>query len=374
MSLNITHCVETLHRGGLEHVVLDLVTQQQAQGHKCQVICLFDGGLLVERFESIGVPVHVCKKRSGLDLRAAWRMRRHIRAHATDVLHTHNRTAHYYAVLATLGSRPTSVVCTSHGMGASGESDRREKLFALCVPRTDRIVAVSEMVRRRMLERGIPAEKLTVAHNGIDVAEYAERNAQSGARLRRELGLGDNVRVLGTVGRLNRLKDPATLIRAFAELHARHSDTVLLMVGDGSLRAEMQALVAELDLAADVKFLGDREDVADLLAGMDMFVMSSISEGFSIALLEACACSLPVVATHVGGNPEIITDGINGRLVAASDPGALAAAMLEVLDDPQCARRLGEAGRAWVMKNATLTAMAAGYAEIYAESHRGTGP
>ena len=158
------------------------------------------------------------------------------------------------------------------------------------------------------------------------------------------------------------------------QLHAEHADTVLLMVGDGSLRTAMQDLAAELDLAASVMFLGDREDVAGLLAGMDLFVMASISEGFSIALLEACACSLPVVTTRVGGNPEIITDGVNGLLVPASDPVALAGGMRELLNDPQRARRMGEAGRAWVMQNATLAAMASRYAEIYAQCQRGARP
>lgn len=365
--LNITHCVETLHRGGLEHVVLDLVERQQAQGHRCQVLCLFEGGLLVERFESLGVPVRVCHKKAGPDLAAVRRLRRHVRSHATDVLHTHNRTVHYYAVLATLGSRPHAVVNTSHGMGAASARDRRERLFAFCASRTDRIVAVSEMVRERMQQRGLPADKLAVAYNGIAADSYPGPSAPARARLRDELGLPADVRLLGTVGRLDRLKDPATLIRAFARLHVERSDTALLLIGDGALRPDLQVLVAELGLDGNVLLLGDRDDVPELLAGLDLFAMSSLSEGFSIALLEACASSLPVVATRVGGNPEIITDGSNGLLVPSADPVALARAMQTLLDDSERACRLGAAGRKWVVEHATLDAMTARYAEIYAQ-------
>lgn len=365
--LNITHCVETLHRGGLEHVVLDLVQGQLAQGHRCQVVCLFEGGLLAARFESIGARVHVCHKRAGPDLAAARRLRRFVRTHQTDVLHTHNRTAHYYAVLATLGARPRTVVNTSHGMGASRSKDRREQFFSFCASRTDSLVAVSEMVRQHMRERGLPNDKLEVVYNGIEAGQYPGASAQARLRLRTELGFAEDVRLLGSVGRLNRLKDPATLIRAFAHLHASQADTALVMIGDGSLRCGLEEQVAELGLGGSVRFLGDREDVPELLAGMDLYAMSSLSEGFSIALLEACASNLPVVATRVGGNPEIINDGINGLLVPASDPVALAQAMQAVLDDPERARSLGAAGRNWVVEHATLDAMTARYTEIYAQ-------
>ncbi len=365
--LNITHCVETLHRGGLEHVVLDLVERQQAQGHRCQVVCLFEGGLLVERFQSLGVPVRVCHKKAGPDLAAVRRLRSYVRSHATDVLHTHNRTVHYYAVLATLGSRPRAVVNTSHGMGADSAKDRRERLFAFCASRTDRIVAVSEMVRERMQRRGLPTDKLVVAYNGIEADSYPGPSAQARSRLRAELGLPADARLLGTVGRLDRLKDPATLIRAFSRLQAERSDTALLIIGDGALRSDLEELVAELRLGGNVRFLGDRDDVPELLAGLDLFAMSSLSEGFSIALLEACASSLPIVATRVGGNPEIIIDGTNGLLVPSADPAALARAIQALLDDPVRARRLGAAGRKWVLEHATLDAMTARYAEIYAQ-------
>lgn len=366
-TLNITHCVETLHRGGLEHVVLDLVQRQLSQGHRCQVVCLFEGGLLAERFQSLGAAVHVCNKRAGPDMAAAFRLRKFVQTHRTDVLHTHNRTAHYYAVLATLGGRPRTVVNTSHGMGASRSKDRRELFFSYCASRTDCMVAVSEMVRQHMRERGLPADKLQVVYNGIEADKYPGTNSLARARLCAELGLGDELRLVGTVGRLNRLKDPATLIRAFAHLHASRADTALVMIGDGSLRGGLEEQVRELGLARSVRFLGDRDDVPALLAGLDVFAMSSLSEGFSIALLEACASSLPVVATRVGGNPEIINHDVSGLLVPSADPVALAGALQTLLDEPERARRLGAAGREWVVRHATLDAMTARYAEVYAQ-------
>lgn len=366
-SLNITHCVETLHRGGLEHVVLDLAQAQQAHGHRCQVVCLFDEGLLAPRLREAGVPVHACDKRGGLDLRALARMRGHIRAHATEVLHTHNVSAHYYAVASTLGSRPRVTINTRHGMGAQHPADRREQLYRYCMPRTDRVVAVCDMARHRLeAHRGIDARKLEVVYNGIDFGVYVARSEPARERLLERMGLPPGTRLLGFVGRLNALKDPATLMRAFAALHARQPDTALLMIGDGGLRDSLERQVAELGIQSAVRFLGDREDVPALLSALDVFVMASISEGFSIALLEACASGVPIVATDVGGNPEIVRHDVNGLLVPPEQPETLAAAVAELLNAPERAQRMGQAGRAWVREHATLEAMVSNYARIYA--------
>jgi glycosyltransferase involved in cell wall biosynthesis len=138
-----------------------------------------------------------------------------------------------------------------------------------------------------------------------------------------------------------------------------------VLVGDGALRGELESHATALGLAGRVHFLGDRGDVPELLQGMEVFALSSLTEGYSIALLEACACALPIVATKVGGNGEIVRDGINGLLVAPSDVEALASAMLSLLRDaPRCAA-FGAAGRTWVLQEGSFRTMAQRYDDVY---------
>ena len=141
--------------------------------------------------------------------------------------------------------------------------------------------------------------------------------------------------------------------------------TALLLIGEGELRKDLEIRAAEEGVTDRVHFLGDRNDVHELLQGLDLFVLSSVSEGYSLALLEAGAAALPIIATDVGGNSEIIRDGETGRLVPPGDPLVLAKAMLSLLGDPSQARALGKSARAWVEQHGSLDAMAGSYARLY---------
>ena len=364
--MNITHFVENLNRGGLERMVLELVKTQHLQGHRCQVVCLFEPGAQAHELDALGVPVNACDKRQGLDLLALFRARRLFRAHATEVLHTHNAVAHYQAVLASCGLGVRHVINTRHGMGGNPRSGRREWLYRQALARTDAVVTVCEAACRDAIARGIvPQQKARVVPNGIRVESFQQASDGMRQRLRQTLGLPAQTKLIGSVGRLNWAKDQVGLIRAFRQLHEQQPDTALVLIGDGELRAELQQYAVAEAVADRVHFLGDRNDVHELLQGLDLFVLSSLSEGYSMALLEACAVALPIVATDVGGNGEIIRDGSTGRLVPPSDPLALATAMLTLLQEPQQATALGNAARRWVEQYGSLEAMAARYAELY---------
>jgi len=190
----------------------------------------------------------------------------------------------------------------------------------------------------------------------------------------RMLNLPARAKVIGTVGRLTLLKDQVNLIRAFQQVHAAKPDTVLLLIGDGELRELLEDCARNGGVLDHVYFLGDRNDVHALLQGLDLFVLSSISEGYSLALLEACAAGLPIIATDVGGNFEIIRDGDTGILVPAKDPDALATAMLTLLREPAHAKGLGDAARAWVESNGSLETMASRYMQIYLSETKLTPP
>jgi glycosyltransferase involved in cell wall biosynthesis len=370
--MNVTHFVENLNRGGLERAVIDLMRAQRALGHHCQVVCLFERGVLADEVEAIGVRVHACGKRRGLDVRALARARRHLRQHRTEILHTHNATAHYHAALAALGLPVRRIVNTRHGMGALDAGSRREALYRFTMRVTDAVVTVCEAARGDIERSGtLPAAKLVTIPNGIRTDRFGPATAQARAELVAALGLPQRTLLIGTVGRLNWAKDHGGLIRAFAQLHRRLPGCALVLVGDGELRTELAALAEAEGVADRVLLLGDRNDVADLLCGFDVFAMSSLTEGYSIALLEACAAALPIVATDVGGNREIVRSGFNGTLVPARSADALAGALLDLLADPAKARAMGLAGREWVLGQGSFQTMAARYDALYAEGVKG---
>lgn len=365
-SLDIAHVVENLERGGLERMVIDLALAQRAAGHRPRVACLFAPGALADELRNQGVEVFACHKAAGLDFGAVRRLRAWLGAKPGTVVHTHNANAHYHTVAASFGTPVSCLLNTRHGMGASQPRSRGEWLYRRSMWRTDVVAAVCEAARARFADQGVrPRARLLAVPNGIRVETFAAANEERRAALRNVLGLAPGTRIIGTVGRLNPVKDQATLLQAFARVHAEAPDTALVLVGDGALRAELQTQAGASGAGEAVHFLGDRGDVRQLLQGFDVFALSSRSEGYSMALLEACASALPIVATDVGGNREIVVDERNGVIVPAADAPALAAGMLGLLRDPARARQLGLAGRDWALREASVQAMAARYDALY---------
>ncbi len=364
--MRIIHFVENLERGGLERVVIELIRAQLESGDECRVICLFQPGLLAAELESMGVRVDACHKRNGMDLGAVWRARAWLREWPGAVLHTHNAAAHYHAILAGWGLALAARVNTRHGMGAPDPESRKERFYRRAVRATDTVVAVCEAARSHFARQGVsPRRSLTTILNGIRTEASAPASPAARARLVASLGLPEGTRLVGTVGRLNPVKDQASLIRAFGRLHRDRPDTALVLVGDGPARAGLEALARELDVDHRVRFMGDRDDVAALLPGLDVFALPSLSEGYSMALLEACAAALPAVVTRVGGNGEIVAEGVNGHLVPVGDPERLAAALQGLLDAPERATEMGRAGREQVLRENAFRTMAERYARVY---------
>lgn len=365
-TLDIVHVVENLERGGLERMVIDLVLAQRDAGHRSRVACLFEPGALAGELQSHGIEVHACHKRSGLDLGALSGLRGWLRAVPGAVVHTHNANAHYHTVAAAYGLRLARILNTRHGMGAMRPRSRSEWLYRRAMRRTDVVAAVCEAARTRFAEQGVrPRGRLLAVPNGIRVNRFSAATEERRCALRNVLGLAVGTRIIGTVGRLNPVKDQATLLRAFARVRAVHGDSALVLAGDGALRSTLETQATTLGIGDAVRFLGDRGDVQQLLQGFDMFVLSSLSEGYSMALLEACASALPVVATDVGGNREIIADGCNGILVASGREDALADAIAALLNEPERAARMGQAGRDWALREASVGTMAARYDALY---------
>lgn len=364
--MEIVHVVENLDRGGLERTVVDLIASQRDAGHECRVICLFKLGLLARELLASGVRVDACGKRPGLDLRALRRARALIRQSPDAVIHTHNAMAHYYAVLASLGLPVKCRINTRHGMGGRTRSGRQEWLYRQSLRGTDYAVAVCEAARQRFAADGMrPRRALLSVPNGIRLERFRPADDVARQSLVAELGLPTGSRIIGTVGRLQPVKDHALLLRAFAKVRVQVPEAALVIVGDGPLRAALEAQAEQAGLSDALRFMGDRHDVPRLLTGMEVFALTSKSEGYSVALLEACASSLPIVATDVGGNREIVRHGINGRLVPSGDTAAIATALIALLRGGEQAAAMGRAGYAWAQAEASFRTMAERYHGLY---------
>lgn len=362
----ILHVVDTLAYGGLERVVSDLAIAQSAHGHRVEVFSINATDGFRATLEAAGVPVRVGGKRGTFDLRVLRALRRCIVDGRVDTVHTHNFVPSYYAVAATrLLAKPPAIVNTCHNMGARLSNRRLRWLYRWSLRHTARIALVGRQVRDSLVAMGVVEPgKADVVLNGVPVP--ASTGEPSLARAR--LGIAQDALVIGCVGRLVELKNQRLLLDALPGLVAAHPALKAVVVGDGPLRPELQARIEALGLDDRVHLAGPRGDVLDLLPGFDLFVLPSRTEGLSIALLEACAAGLAVVATDVGGNPEIISDGQTGRLVPSDDLPALRNALDALLRAPDARARLGKAARDWVRLNGSVDAMRQHYDAAYARA------
>ncbi len=362
--IRIVHVVHSLGVGGLENGVVNLVGAPQP-GLSHAIVCLTTDGPLRSRLAP-GVDVYTLGKKPGHDVRAFTRLVRRLREIRPDIVHSRN-WATFDAVPAARLARVPVVIHGEHGRDISdpeGRNARRNRIRRALAPMVTRFVTVSHDLRRWLLTVvRIPAAKVVTICNGVDTDRFVEGD-QAAARAALDLPLDRTI--VGTVGRLDPVKDQAGLVQAFARVRRDHPGAVLVIAGDGPCRADLEALVGALGLDADVRLLGERKDVPQVLQAMDVFVLPSIAEGISNTILEAMATGLPVVATRVGGNPELVDDGTTGTLVEAGSPEALASAIAGYLADP--GRRLahGRASRRLAVARFGLSTMRQTYAGLYA--------
>jgi len=234
----------------------------------------------------------------------------------------------------------------------------------LTAPLAHRVVAVSQAVGRDLVTRyRLPAEQVVVIQNGIDPGGFVPKRGPAAARA--ELGLGPASRLVALVGRLTRQKGPDLLVAALPPLVTAWPDLRCLFIGEGELGPELRLQAAALGVASHCVFLGPRTDVADLVAISDIVALPSRSEGLPFALLEAMVLARPVVATRVGGNPEVVEDGRTGLLVPPEDPGALTRAVRFLLDHPTEAEAMGRRGQERVLRDFSVDRSIGALQELY---------
>ncbi len=353
MPLRIVHVVSSLEVGGMEQFVLRLAARQRRSGHAATVLALRDGPLR-STARDLGLPAHVLGGRQK-HLRVARGLACFARLRP-QVIHAHNPTALHYA---RLGKRLTRapVVMTYHGIGAAHAREPSQAEW----DQTDAVVAVSAGAVPQ-LQRPELAGRLQVILNGIELpGELRDRRT-----MRHELGLPAAAVVGVMVARMDGLKGHATLLEALAQRQERGEAPLVLLAGDGAVRQDLEAQARRLGLDDHhVRFLGFRRDVPDLLAASDFFLLPSLTEGLPLSVLEAMAFGLPVVATPVGGIPEVVTPDREGLLIPVEDVHALAAAIARLTCNPSLRLQLGRAARERVQRDFSYDAMTSQYEELY---------
>ena len=356
-----------LYPAGAEVLAVDLA-RRLSGAHRFVFYCLDEIGPLGQQLIDEGFQVIGLGRTPGIDLQVARRLRRLVRHDRVDLIHAHQYTPFFYAALSRRLSARPRILFTEHGRHYP---DRRrvKRVVAnrFLLRSSDRVVAVGRFVKQALIDcEGLSEKRIEVVHNGIDPGPFdaADRLAQR-VQARTELALTADQPMVLQVARFHPVKDHATAVEAMARLVQAVPDAVLVLAGDGQQRAEIQSLADRLGVAERVRFLGVRSDIDRLMAAADVLTLSSLSEGLSVTLLEAMAASLPVAATDVGGNSEVVVHQQTGLLSPRGDAVALAKHWVVLLRDPKLRQKMGQAGRQRLNRHFTQTQMHRAYGQIY---------
>ena len=361
----VLQVVLSLSPGGTERLVIELSKRLHA-AHGMHVCCLDAPGVWAEELTARGISVTAVGRRPGFSPGVGRQIARIAAMHGATVLHCHQYSPFVYGALARLW-RPMDVVFTEHGRFSDAPPSMKRHVANRLLSRfPSRVFSVSDDLRTHLTSEGFPERQVQVILNGILMGPTPAPAARREARMR--LGLEPEHFVIGSVARLDPVKDFGTLVRAFDDVHRVLPHARLVIIGDGPERGTVVDEIARTGLTDSVILTGHRQDVPSLLPALDIYANSSIFEGVSLTILEAMAAAVPVVATRVGGTPEVVVDGETGRLVPARDVRSMAAALLSIAADAGTAARMAASGRRRVERHFSIERMVDQYAAVYRDS------
>ena len=363
---NVLMMTDVTGRGGAERALVDLAIRLDRTRYNVTVCATRSAGNYQPVLDAAGVRTIVLNRNSRWEAYKLLGLLTLLRRERINILHTHLFGSNTWGrVLGRLARVPV-VISHEHWSSKSGREVWVDRLLYRL---SDRILVPSEASKRTVMAmEGIPTRYLRVLYNGVDISHFSP-GTHSRCEVRGELGLACDELVVGTVGRLSPEKGGVdVLVRAVELLRHDHPRARLVVVGDGPLRPDLEKLAD--DLGSDMVFTGTRTDIARLLSAMDIFVLPSLMEAMPIALLEAMAMRLPVVATKVGGVPEIVDDGVNGLVVPPGDEAALHSALHLLVGNPTLMSTLARAGQERVQTDFTLDTMVENVEQLYEELAR----
>ena len=362
----VAQVVHTLNVGGAEILArrYALTTIDQFSP---LFVCLDQAGGMASELTNQGHPVEVLGRRAGIDFAAVRRFRQLFRDRNVALIHAHQYGPFFYAAAARGLARRPPILFLEHGRDYPDYPRPKRKLAnRFLLGRRDRVVAVGDVVKQALIaNEGLPADRIDVIYNGIDVTAAEPFVSQRNA-IRQAEGWTHQLIVI-QVARLNRLKNHRLALRTIDLVRQTIPNVRLVLVGDGDERPAIEEQRRSLGLENHVTLLGERTDIPRLLAGADVFLLTSVTEGIALSLCEAMAARLPCVATNVGGNGEVIADAQTGTLAPVDDPAALAGALVAMLQSADQRRQFGTAARARAVERFDERRMVAAYRDLYEE-------
>jgi sugar transferase (PEP-CTERM/EpsH1 system associated) len=345
----VVHVVYSFGTGGLENGLVNLINRMPEDRYRHAIVCLTEAGEFADRIERTGVPIISLHSRKGHSFGLYWRLWKTLKALNPTIVHTRN-LATLEAQIPAWMLRGVKTVHGEHGRDVfdlEGKNRKYNLLRRLIRPVVGRYTTVSKDLKHWLMETvGVLESKVVQIYNGVDQELFHPGNGKP-MDIAPNGFLSEGSFVIGTVGRLAAVKDQATLIRAFKLLldhnPRKRNDLRLVIAGDGPLRKDLEELTAELGIEQAVWMTGNRSDIADVLRLYDLFVLPSLGEGISNTILEAMATGLPIIATDVGGNPELVEEGVNGRLIPAEDHAALGSRLNKCIREREQLRNMGAA-------------------------------
>lgn len=368
-SLRVLHVTFNMGIGGTEQVIRQLVQGMATEGVESEILCI-DGqiGPVGEALQQAGVPVHKVTRKQGFDWSLIKVIRKHLREGRFDVVHCHQYTPWIYGWLAALTTR-AKVVFTEHGRFYPDRYRYKAMLInPVMAMFTPSVVAISEATKDALVKyEFIPRKKTQVIYNGI---APLSRNESEARTVREELGIPQEALVAGTVSRLDSVKNQQMMLRAFKTFAETHPDTYLLMVGDGPEKTMLMTLADQLGINDRTIFTGFINRPEHHLLVIDVFLLSSYTEGTSMTLLEAMSLGIPAIATRVGGNPEIVVDGKTGLLTDSGCADSFARAMIQLASDRKLRGDFSKESSKIFTRKFTQKRMIQSYMKVYMGSEQ----
>ncbi|WNC72545.1 glycosyltransferase [Thalassotalea psychrophila] len=362
--IKILHVTFDMCIGGTEQVIKNIIQGCDNSQFEMAILCIESPlGPFAKELQENGITIFELNRKPGFDVNLIFRIRDIIKNHNFNLLHCHQYSPWVYGACAAILTK-SQVIFTEHGRFYPEKSSFKRKLVnPLLNIITAQITAISNATKQALVvHEGIREKNIKVIYNGIKPIKVDSANAKA---LRQSLKIDDKQTVLGTVARLDPIKNHIMMLKAFSQLLKTHPNTILLIVGDGEEKANLTKLSRQLKINNKVFFTGYIEQPNDHIGIMDIFLLSSYSEGTPITLLEALSIGKPCVVTDVGGNPEIIHHDINGLICASNDHINFAESICAIVDDPDKYSKYSTLGKERFKRSFSIKTMADAYEYFY---------
>ena len=368
--MHICHVIYRFDVGGMENGIVNLINHMPEDSVQHSIIALTYKTDFSKRIKRNNVKIYELNKRTGNDFNAFYRLYKLLRLIKPDIVHSRNHPSTEVPFIAKL-ARVNACIHGEHGRDVhdlDGSNKKYRLLKKLINPFVNHYICVSQDLENWLTKQiGIPAQKISQIYNGVDSIKFSP--AHNSPALRALSGFGDDDIIIGAVGRMEEVKGHIYLVKGYVKLLQEHPDfkgkIKLVILGDGTCKKECLDILSDAGHEENACLPGSVENVQELLPAIDIFVLPSLAEGISNTILEAMSCGLPVIATAVGGNTELLIDGHTGKLIPAKDIDAMAHALYMYVSNPDLRKTQGENSRKQIEKQYSMAAMVRQYLDVY---------